>query len=494
MPQPGTSPEDQQQDRQADRSLDQADSQRAQTEQPLLRIPRRPAHDLRVCFLRLEDHRAGGVDNQFQEDDVNREQQHRPIGEEHRDQGEPGDGDVNREDVRDRLLNVVEDPPPQFDRLNDGGEIILQQHQRSRLAGDVRSPAAHRDADVGRLECRGIVDAVAGHGDDFAIGLEGVHQPQLLFGHDAGKQADVLNAPRQLFVRPLVQLGSADGLIGMAEADLPPDVLRGRGIVSRDHHHPDSGAVALLDCLGDPGPNRVGEPDQAQELEIDRVLLRRQLGLSQFSLGNGEDPQPLTGHRGDGPGELRATGGGEMAEIGDRFRSAFGSDHIAGAVRRPPDMGQRQQFGGQGVLVHQRPVIVLVLGGRQKAIPCLPDRLFHRIKGVSLAGQDREFQRPVESLGQALRTGGRRVIELAVRKQLLDRHLIQRQRPRLVDAQHGRRAQRLDRRHAPRQNPLLGNPPGSQSQKDRQDHGQFLRQRRHRQGDPGQQPVTPGFS
>ena len=37
-----------------------------------------------------------------------------------------------------------------------------------RLAGHVGAAAAHGDADVGGLERRGVVDAVAGHGDDLA--------------------------------------------------------------------------------------------------------------------------------------------------------------------------------------------------------------------------------------------------------------------------------------------------------------------------------------
>ena len=39
------------------------------------------------------------------------------------------------------------------------------------LARDVGAACAHRDADVGGTQRRGVVDAVAGHADDLAVGL-----------------------------------------------------------------------------------------------------------------------------------------------------------------------------------------------------------------------------------------------------------------------------------------------------------------------------------
>ena len=50
------------------------------------------------------------------------------------------------------------------------------------LARDVRTAAAHGDADMSRLHRRRIVNAVAGHGDDFAIGLQPLDDAQFLIG------------------------------------------------------------------------------------------------------------------------------------------------------------------------------------------------------------------------------------------------------------------------------------------------------------------------
>ena len=51
-----------------------------------------------------------------------------------------------------------------------------------RLARDVGADPAHRDADVGALQRRRIVDAVAGHRDELAARLQRLDDPDLLLG------------------------------------------------------------------------------------------------------------------------------------------------------------------------------------------------------------------------------------------------------------------------------------------------------------------------
>ena len=92
--------------------------------------------------------------------------------EERGQQRQPGDGDVDGDDIGHRLAQVVEDAAAQAHGLDDRVERVIQQHHRRRLARDIRAASAHRDADVRRFEGGGVVHAVAGHGDDLAIGLE----------------------------------------------------------------------------------------------------------------------------------------------------------------------------------------------------------------------------------------------------------------------------------------------------------------------------------
>ncbi len=88
-----------------------------------------------------------------------------------------------RQSVSDRLLQVVKDDaawregrterdhkptetqldtlPTLFHGADNGGELIIQQHDVGRLPRNVRASEAHRNADLRLLEGRRIVDPVA---------------------------------------------------------------------------------------------------------------------------------------------------------------------------------------------------------------------------------------------------------------------------------------------------------------------------------------------
>ena len=120
--------------------------------------------------------------------------------------------------------------------------------------------------------------AVARHGDHLAIGLQCVDNPQFLLRHDARKDVDVPNALREFFLTHIVKLRAANDRFRVIQADLSPDALGGGGIIPRNHDHPYPGTIALLDGCGNLRANRVGEADQAQELESDIMLAGRQVG------------------------------------------------------------------------------------------------------------------------------------------------------------------------------------------------------------------------
>ena len=76
--------------------------------------------------------------------------------------------DVRREQEAQELADVGEDAAPLADRGDDRGEVVVGEDHVRRLLRHVGAGDAHRDADVGRLQRRRVVDAVAGHGDDVA--------------------------------------------------------------------------------------------------------------------------------------------------------------------------------------------------------------------------------------------------------------------------------------------------------------------------------------
>ena len=76
-----------------------------------------------------------------------------------------------------------ENLPVEQDELGDG-------------LGGLRA-VAHGDADVGVLEGERVVDAVAGHRDDVAVGLQGVDEGALLLGGDAAEDRVRARGPRR---------------------------------------------------------------------------------------------------------------------------------------------------------------------------------------------------------------------------------------------------------------------------------------------------------
>lgn len=96
------------------------------------------------------------------------------------------------------FLRLSKTRRPQLDRLFDGREIVVEQHQVRGFASDVGAPLAHRNADMRGFQRRCIVNTVAGHGYDLAIGPERRNQTQFLLRHNAGKDVDVSDAALQL--------------------------------------------------------------------------------------------------------------------------------------------------------------------------------------------------------------------------------------------------------------------------------------------------------
>ena len=74
--------------------------------------------------------------------------------------------DVARQQIHQVLLDVAEDDAAFLDRRDDGREVVVEQRHAGGFLADVGAGDAHRDADVGLLQRRRVVDAVAGHRHD----------------------------------------------------------------------------------------------------------------------------------------------------------------------------------------------------------------------------------------------------------------------------------------------------------------------------------------
>jgi hypothetical protein len=95
-------------------------------------------------------------------------------------------GDVVGEVIGEEPTDVDVRRATLFDTADDAGEVVVEQHEVGCLARDVSARASHRNADVGLVKSRCIVDTVAGHGDDVAASVQGLGDPKLVLGGDPG--------------------------------------------------------------------------------------------------------------------------------------------------------------------------------------------------------------------------------------------------------------------------------------------------------------------
>ena len=110
--------------------------------------------------------------------------------------------------------------------------------------GDLR-PGAHGDADIGGLDRRRVVHAVAGHRDDLALLLQRLHEQHLVLGRDPADHPDVVDAGQPLFLAECGEFGAEHG--GSGDAELPGDRRPGGDVVAGDHPHPDVRVLRVQD-------------------------------------------------------------------------------------------------------------------------------------------------------------------------------------------------------------------------------------------------------
>jgi membrane carboxypeptidase/penicillin-binding protein PbpC len=67
---------------------------------------------------------------------------------------------VLRQDVQDKLLNVVKDAAALLDGSHDRGKVVVREYNVGGVLGDIRAREAHRDAYVGAAERGRVVDTV----------------------------------------------------------------------------------------------------------------------------------------------------------------------------------------------------------------------------------------------------------------------------------------------------------------------------------------------
>ena len=155
-------------------------------------------------------------------------------------------------------------------------------------------------------------------------------------GTTRAKTCDVGHAPRQLVVGHPLELGPGERVLAVREPGLPGDALGGRRIVAGDHHDANAGGLTLRDRGGHRGPQRILEPEQADELEGEVVVLVRGAPPGEPRLGRRRGPAgPATRESLTSPASDARSLGRQMAEIGDGLGSALGGHDDVAAVAVP---------------------------------------------------------------------------------------------------------------------------------------------------------------
>ncbi len=235
----------------------------------------------------------------------------------------------------DELDDVGVDGAALLDRADDGGEVVVGQHHVGGFLGDLGAGDAHGHADVGGAQRGGVVDAVAGHGHDVAVGLAAPRRRAPCARATPGRtrRSPSIGAASSSSVMR-VEVGAGDDSPSMPSSR--GDGAGGGGVVAGDHLHLDAGLAAEGDGVAGLGAGRVDDADQRVEGEARRPSARgrRRVPSAPSDLGRpGAGARPRASTRRPCDGQALVLG----QPVGERRSSiaAAAPSPSATAVHRP---------------------------------------------------------------------------------------------------------------------------------------------------------------
>ena len=461
-------------------------------------IARRPRHRIGLGRLHGQRERRRDVGEQVDPQELDR--RHRPWhSARERAQRHDDLAEIRGEQEAKRLPDVRVDGAALLDGGHDPREVVGEEHDVGDVAGDVGAAHAHGHADVGGAQRGRVVDPVAGHGDHLAVALQGPDDMVLVSRRHAGEHVHVAHE----FLQPVgAHLADARAVEDVqrspAQVELAIDRGRRACVVPGDEHGADPGAAARADGVGDPGTDRIREGDQTQP---DQLVIAALVEGGNLADGQREDAQPA------------------------------GRDLIVQLQQRPPRL-RRQRLRGTvlepavaadddllGRALHRdQQAAVLVVHGRHPVVPlAAPTNVAQRMApprvaivetGQARRAEQRALRRAAAAFGAVvaqrrlvaedgdLQDPGEAGIGLTFRRELrpltvlpagdaprIDGHAVLGQRSRLVGADHGDRAEALDRRQSAHQCAPPGHPLGAEGQRRRRHGRQPLGHGRHRERD-----------
>ena len=186
--------------------------------------PRRTLEQIALLLLHHERQAGRDVGEQRDDEHLKRGQVLRHADQHGHEHGHELGEAAARQQVQDHLAQVGEDEAAGADGDQDGGEVVVEEHKLTGLHGHLAA-RAHGDADVGALERRRVVHAVARHAHHEVRPLELFDDEQLLFGRGARKHhLLVLGDHRPLALGHVRQVRAAEQqrrALALARASIP---------------------------------------------------------------------------------------------------------------------------------------------------------------------------------------------------------------------------------------------------------------------------------
>ena len=311
---------------------DRDPSKKAAGQQRLALPSWRPAHEVRLSLLQLEGDRGGQVDEQLHPEDLDR-QERLAEAVDRRDQDEPQQRHVGRDQEDQALLDVVHDPASLGEAIHERGEGVVAQDEVGGLSGN-GCPGTHRHGHVGAVEGGGVVDAVAGDRDRPTRGPGEAHQALLLLGRRAGDHLEIRQDRRELGVVEGRKLLSEDHAFPI-QPGLGGDGSRRDRMIAGDHDDLDARPARGLERFADPVAQRIGEADQRANLPLPAVRPARQANEPLPAGRQALDPLMPDGRSSSSGTRPTTTSGAPMTSSIDALRpTTAGSRDRAAVVNR----------------------------------------------------------------------------------------------------------------------------------------------------------------
>jgi len=185
-------------------------------------------------------------------------------------------------------------------------------------------------ADIGLLERRRVVDAIAGHRDHRPCLPKRFDDAQLVLGIDACVDRHAGDRLQAVLGSQLVELGAGDGAAVGADSELVRNHRRGARVIAGDHQGANAGAAGARDCISGFRPWRIDDAYQTGEHEVLLDVLVRLVHVPREHLaghppgGHTQRPQRLAGEC--------LVGLENLAPPFIRERPPFFTDQLAGAA------------------------------------------------------------------------------------------------------------------------------------------------------------------